>query len=188
MIDPLLADAVTGLGVSAADQFAVLGLVLVAAVLGAALGAEREMANKSAGMRTHMLVASGAALVVGVGDLIIHVDDGVGDASRTLHGVITGIGFLGAGAIIRHNDATIEGLTTAASLWFAGAVGAAAGLGVPILAAGVTALGFLVLRVVGKLEVRWDLSEGDDRDSGRPPPDRGADDDPGGGWSGPPTA
>ncbi|QGG97169.1 MgtC/SapB family protein [Actinomarinicola tropica] len=113
------------------------------------------MANKAAGVRTHMLVATGAALVVGVGDLLIHVDDGTGDPSRTLHGVITGLGFLGAGAIVRHRDATVEGLTTAASLWFAGAVGAGAGLGVPILAAGVTVIGLVVLRVVGRVEARW---------------------------------
>lgn len=188
MIALLLADAVTGLGVSAREQLAVLGLVAVAAVLGAALGAERELANKSAGMRTHMLVASGAALVVGVGDLVIHVDGGSGDASRTLHGVITGIGFLGAGAIIRHNDATIEGLTTAASLWFAGAIGAATGLGVPILAAGVTLIGFLVLRVVGGLEARWDVGEGDARHPDLPEGDPPSGNDPGGGSAGPPPA
>ncbi|WP_229022900.1 MgtC/SapB family protein [Actinomarinicola tropica] len=151
----MIATSVSGLDITAADQLTVLGLVAVAAVLGAALGAEREMANKAAGVRTHMLVATGAALVVGVGDLLIHVDDGTGDPSRTLHGVITGLGFLGAGAIVRHRDATVEGLTTAASLWFAGAVGAGAGLGVPILAAGVTVIGLVVLRVVGRVEARW---------------------------------
>lgn len=152
---PTITFGVSGLDLTAADQLQVLGLVAIAALLGAALGAEREAANKAAGVRTHMLVATGAALVVGVGDLLIHVDDGMGDPSRTLHGVITGLGFLGAGAIVRHRDATVEGLTTAASLWFAGAVGAATGLGVPILSAGVTVIGLVVLRVVARVEQRW---------------------------------
>lgn len=147
--------AVTGLDVSTRDELIVLGLVLLATLLGAALGAEREVANKSAGIRTHALVATGAALVVAVGDLVIHVDGGAGDTTRTLHGVITGLGFLGAGAIIRHNDATIEGLTTAASLWFAGAVGATVGMGLPVLAVGATVIGLVMLRLVGTVEARW---------------------------------
>lgn len=172
MVAPLsltLTPGVSGLDITAGEQLTVLGLVAVAALLGAALGAEREVANKAAGIRTHMLVATGAGLVVGIGDLLIQVGDGSGDATRTLHGVITGLGFLGAGAIVRHRDATVEGLTTAASLWFAGAVGAACGLGVPILAAGVTVIGLVVLRVVGRLEARLIDAEQGDRDPPRHP-------------------
>lgn len=150
--------AVTGIDVSIADQALVVGLVAAAAALGAVLGAERELAQKAAGVRTHMLVAAGSAVVVAVGDLLVRGDGGAGDPSRVIHGVITGIGFLGAGAIIRHSDATIEGLTTAASLWFAAGVGATCGLGLWVVALGATALGFVVLRAVGRLEARWEAS------------------------------
>jgi len=99
----------------------------VAVVLGGLLGYERESAGASAGLRTHMLVSLGAALFV-----LIPLQAGmkIEDVSRVLQGVTAGIGFLGAGAILKQRDKNdIRGLTTAASVWLTSAVGIAAGMG-----------------------------------------------------------
>jgi|SRR5436190_21155498 len=101
--------------------------VLVAAALGALLGWERQRAGKTAGLRTHMLVALGAALFV-----LFPAEAGmtIGDLSRVIQGVATGIGFLGAGTILKRAESEhIEGLTTAASIWLTGAIGMAVGAG-----------------------------------------------------------
>ena len=101
--------------------------LLLAAALGAALGYERERHGKSAGVRTHMLVALGSALFVLVPELA-----GVpeGDLTRVIQGVITGIGFLGAGSIIKsENEERVQGLTTAAGIWLTAAIGICCGLG-----------------------------------------------------------
>jgi putative Mg2+ transporter-C (MgtC) family protein len=101
--------------------------LFVAGLLGALLGAERESLGKAAGLRTHMLVALGAALFV-----LIPVEFGFqeGDIGRVIQGVATGIGFLGAGTIIkRKEESEITGLTTAAAIWLTAAVGLAAGAG-----------------------------------------------------------
>lgn len=142
------------LDVSVADQFVVFGLTALAALLGAVIGFEREVANKSAGARTHMLVAGGSALAVGVGQLLfVSESHGGGDPARSLHAVLTGIGFLCAGAIIRR-DSTVQGLTTAASLWFAASVGIAIGLQLYVVGVGATIIGLIVLRVVAMMEDR----------------------------------
>jgi len=101
-----------------------LGLALL---LGGALGFEREMAGRDAGLRTHMLVATGSALFV-----LVPLQAGFSqdNMSRVLQGLVSGIGFLGAGAIIKLSaEREVRGLTTAASLWLAAGVGVAAGLG-----------------------------------------------------------
>lgn len=101
--------------------------LLVAIALGAVLGYERETKGMAAGLRTHMLVALGAALFV-----LVPAQAGMSlsDLSRVLQGVIAGIGFLGAGAIIKlSQDREIRGLTTAASVWLTAAIGIAAGMG-----------------------------------------------------------
>jgi putative Mg2+ transporter-C (MgtC) family protein len=101
-----------------------LGLALL---LGGALGFEREMARRDAGLRTHMLVATGSALFV-----LVPLQAGFSqdNLSRVLQGLVSGIGFLGAGAIIKLSaEREVRGLTTAASLWLAAGVGVAAGLG-----------------------------------------------------------
>ena len=101
--------------------------LLVAVVLGGMLGYERESNGNSAGFRTHMLVALGAALFV-----LVPLEAGItpGELSRVIQGVITGIGFLGAGAIIKlSKEREIKGLTTAASVWLTAAIGVAAGMG-----------------------------------------------------------
>lgn len=100
--------------------------LLVAMVLGAILGYERESIGASAGLRTHMLVSLGSALFV-----LVPLQAGmqVADISRVLQGVTAGIGFLGAGAIIKMQNEDIKGLTTAAGIWLTAAVGVAAGMG-----------------------------------------------------------
>jgi len=99
----------------------------LAAVLGGILGYERERKGRSAGVRTHMLVAVGAALFV-LGPLQSGME--IGDMSRVLQGIIQGIGFLGAGAImVRSTRRQIEGLTTAANIWATAGIGIMAGLG-----------------------------------------------------------
>jgi len=101
--------------------------LLVASVLGGLLGYERETKGASAGLRTHMLVSVGSALFV-----LIPLQAGmsVQDLSRVLQGVTAGIGFLGAGAILKQRDNNdVKGLTTAASVWMTAAIGVAAGMG-----------------------------------------------------------
>jgi putative Mg2+ transporter-C (MgtC) family protein len=117
--------------------------LLTAAMLGGILGYQREHEGKSAGLRTHILVACGGALVV-----LASQQAGMtsADVSRIIQGVVTGIGFLGAGTIIKHKDAGhVRGLTTAAGIWFTAAVGMAAGLGRESLAFVATALALIVL-------------------------------------------
>lgn len=99
----------------------------LAVALGGLLGFERESRGQSAGLRTHMLVALGAALFVLVP---LQVGISTADLSRVLQGVIAGIGFLGAGAIIKLSaEQEIRGLTTAASIWLTAAIGVSAGMG-----------------------------------------------------------
>ena len=113
--------------------------LLLAVACSAVIGFEREAAQKDAGFRTHMLVGVGAAMFTIVG--IIGFD---GDPSRVAAQVVTGIGFLGAGAIFKEG-ATVKGLTTAAGLWAVAAVGMAAGAGSIVLAVAGTALVSTVL-------------------------------------------
>lgn len=120
--------------------------LLVAATLGGLLGYERERQGKSAGVRTHMLVAIGAALFV-----LIPQQAGASstDLSRVLQGLIAGVGFLGAGAIIMGNrEVETLGLTTAASIWVTAAIGVAAGMGRESTAVLSTLIALLILSVV----------------------------------------
>lgn len=120
--------------------------LLVAAALGGLLGYERERQGKSAGLRTHMLVAIGAALFV-----LIPQQAGASsaDLSRVLQGLIAGVGFLGAGAIIVGNrEVETRGLTTAASIWVTASIGAAAGMGRESTAVLSTLIALLILSVV----------------------------------------
>ncbi len=104
----------------------------VAAVLGGLLGIEREHKGKAAGIRTHMLVAMGSAMFV-----VVSQQSGIvaADMSRVLQGLIAGIGFLGAGTILKgHTEEKVQGLTTAAGIWMTAAIGVAAGLGLEVTA------------------------------------------------------
>lgn len=123
--------------------------LLLAALLGGVLGYEREQKGKAAGVRTHMLVAMGAALFV-----LVPQQGGMqlGDMSRVIQGVIAGIGFLGAGAIIKnHSEENVQGLTTAAGVWMTAAIGIACGLGRESTAVLGTLLVLVVLAVVPRL-------------------------------------
>jgi putative Mg2+ transporter-C (MgtC) family protein len=127
----------------------VLRLVL-AAILGGALGFEREQKGKSAGIRTHMLVAIGSALFVFIPE---QVGVKVADMTRVLQGVISGIGFLGAGTIIKgKEEENVKGLTTAAGIWLTAAIGVAAGMGREASAVLSTALALIILALVPKFE------------------------------------
>ena len=120
--------------------------VLVAFALGGVIGLERERRAKVAGLRTHMLVAGGSALFT-VGSYALFAGQGtVQDPARVAAQIVTGIGFLGAGAIIR-SGGTVSGLTTAASIWMAAAVGMVAGAGGYALAIVSTAAAVIVLRL-----------------------------------------
>ncbi|MBE7366398.1 MgtC/SapB family protein [Ramlibacter pallidus] len=117
--------------------------LLVAAFLGGLLGLERELQGKAAGIRTHMLVASSSALIV-----VVPLQMGFeGDAlSRVLQGLLAGIGFLCAGAILKlEREEQVTGLTTAASVWMTSAIGIAAGLGREMTAALATLLVLFIL-------------------------------------------
>jgi putative Mg2+ transporter-C (MgtC) family protein len=121
-----------------------LGMALL---LSAAIGLEREMRQKSAGLRTHTLVGVGAALFMlvskyGFAD-VLQPGRVVLDPSRVAAQIVTGIGFLGAGIIFVRRD-SVRGLTTAAGVWVTAAVGAAAGTGLPVLAALATGVYFIV--------------------------------------------
>jgi putative Mg2+ transporter-C (MgtC) family protein len=120
--------------------------VLVAFALGGAIGLERERRAKVAGLRTHMLVAGGAALFT-VGSYALFAGQGtVRDPSRVAAQIVTGVGFLGAGAIIQSGGA-VAGLTTAASIWVAAAIGMVAGTGAYPLAVVSTLVVVVVLRL-----------------------------------------
>ncbi|MCD6135646.1 MgtC/SapB family protein [Candidatus Bipolaricaulota bacterium] len=143
------------------EEWTLLIRVLVAAALAGVIGAERELHGRPAGLRTHLLVGTGAALVMVTFALTARVlpSDGVWgqlvrvDPGRLAAGIITGIGFLGAGTILRTGD-WVFGLTTAASIWFVGALGIAAGEGLYILATGGMLIGLIVLTVMDRLEQR----------------------------------
>lgn len=130
------------------DQLIIALRTLVASILGAIVGIERWKSGKEAGMRTHALVAAAAALGVGLGELIIMGSDG--DSTRTLHAVITGIGFIGAGAILHGKERT-SGLTTAASVFNVAIIGACAGLGAIVLATMGAFASLIVLRGFGRV-------------------------------------
>jgi putative Mg2+ transporter-C (MgtC) family protein len=133
----------------------------LAALLGGAIGFERETLNKAAGLRTHMLVALGAALFMVSSILLIFEfnpegQPGRGDVTRIGSTIVTGIGFL-AGGIIFTSGRRPRGITTAAGLWVATAVGMAVGAGFYITAAGATALALVILTLVQKLQVALDM-------------------------------
>lgn len=120
--------------------------LLVAAALGGLLGYEREKQGKSAGVRTHMLVAIGAALFVLIPQ---QAGASTADLTRVLQGLIAGVGFLGAGAIILGTkQVETRGLTTAAGIWVTAAIGVAAGMGRESTAVLSTLVALFVLSVV----------------------------------------
>lgn len=126
--------------------------LIVAAALGGLVGAEREYVGKAAGLRTHMIVALGAALFV-----LAPAEAGLaeGDVSRIIQGVAAGIGFIGAGTILKQPDRLeVHGLTTAASIWLTASVGVAAAVGPLWLPAFCVLIALVILFVFAAIERR----------------------------------
>ncbi|HET6976722.1 MAG TPA: MgtC/SapB family protein [Pyrinomonadaceae bacterium] len=141
-MDPLWQELTTGFP-DRTRLAIVLIRVISAVLLGAILGIERERAGKPAGLRTHMIVCLGTAVVVLACTEAKMSLDGI---SRVVQGIVTGIGFVGAGTILKLTEQReVKGLTTAAGLWMTGAIGVAAGLGALGLAVIGTVLALLVL-------------------------------------------
>lgn len=137
--------------------------LLLAALLGGVLGFERERSGKAAGLRTHMLVSVGAALFV-----LIPQQAGMSlsDLSRVIQGVVAGIGFIGAGAILKQAaEQEVKGLTTAAGLWLTAAIGIAAGLGRETSAILGAFLAFIILSALLRAS-QWLNSPGDQGNTG----------------------
>jgi putative Mg2+ transporter-C (MgtC) family protein len=138
---------------SNAEEFIRVVLRMLAAVaLGGLVGLERERAGKAAGLRTHMLITLGAALVMIVAG---RMEMDANDQSRVIQGLVAGVGFLGAGAILKITDERrIRGLTTAAGIWMTASIGIAVGAGKLATAAVATLLTFVVLWLLHRMEQR----------------------------------
>ncbi|MBD1585600.1 MgtC/SapB family protein [Pseudomonas typographi] len=129
----------------------IVSRLLLALLLGGLLGLQREHSGKAAGLRTHMLVCTGAALFI----LAPQMSGAGQDAlSRTIQGVVAGIGFLGAGTILKGSELDtqrVKGLTTAAGLWMTAAIGVAVGMGREATAVVATVLAWLMLAAVPRV-------------------------------------
>lgn len=157
-------------------ELQLLGMVALAALLGGLIGFDREIADKPAGLRTHMLVAAAAALLVGLAPSLtrsLDVPESLvqSDPIRVMEAVITGVAFLGAGTIIREK-AGVEGLTTAASLLFVAAVGMTVALSHYALAVALTLFNLLVLRGVKLVDEKLLSKVNNDESEAKPPPDQ----------------
>jgi putative Mg2+ transporter-C (MgtC) family protein len=130
------------------EEFALMALKLVVAIgLGGLVGLERQLDRKPAGLRTHMLVSLGACLFT-----VVSIEGFGMDPARVAAGIVTGIGFLGAGAIMSSGH-HVRGITTAATLWVTAAIGLSVGVGMYVTAVLASLLVFFVLKM-------WKLEEG----------------------------
>ncbi len=135
--------------------------LLIAVILGGIVGYERERAHKMAGIRTHALVAMGAALVT---IMSLYGFDVLGegytyDPGRIISNVIVGIGFIGGGAILRKNNDIVVGITTASSLWVVGVIGITVGLGFNYIAFVTALLSYVILTIIWSLERNIESSQ-----------------------------
>jgi putative Mg2+ transporter-C (MgtC) family protein len=143
------------------QDLVILGRLVLAVVLGGLIGYERELADKPAGLRTHMLVAAAASLLISLGGVLIETYAGrafmQADPVRMIEAIIVGISFLGAGTIFRSRSAEqpVEGLTTAASILFTAVVGIAVALEKYVIAIGATAIILLITAGLGRLSARF---------------------------------
>ncbi|HYF01965.1 MAG TPA: MgtC/SapB family protein [Patescibacteria group bacterium] len=136
------------------SQIKIIGEVALAMFLGGLIGVEREIANKPAGFRTHMLVAGAAAMLVALGEVVaidflknVPNEAVRSDPMRIIGAIVTGVSFLGAGTIFRNQKGEhVEGLTTAATILLSAAIGTAVSVKQIVLAIGVTVLSLAVLR------------------------------------------
>lgn len=131
--------------------------LLAACLFGGVIGYIRERGGKAAGLRTHILVCLGSALFTVVSIYMATTFKGV-DASRIASTVVTGIGFIGAGAIIQEGGA-VRGITTAASIWAVSAIGLAVGCGMYITATASTLIALLVLQALSMVERKYIRTE-----------------------------
>ena len=153
-----MSSAIDEMGQALAQEFSVpdaatlaviAARVLTAALLGGLIGWERERKGRAAGLKTHILVSIGSALFV-LAPLLADIDGG--DVTRVMQGIVSGIGFLGAGAIIKmEKDERVEGLTTAAGIWMTAAIGMAAGMGQEMVAVITTVVALMVVSAVPRV-------------------------------------
>ena len=144
-------------------EIQILAYVALAMLLGGLIGLDREAARKPAGLRTHMLVSGAAALLVLLGQVMVRNYDAnvaihlTSDPIRIIEAVITGVSFLGAGTLIRNqrDGGHVEGLTTAASLFLAAAMGVSVALAQFVVALGLTVRILAVPRLRGEVENRF---------------------------------
>jgi putative Mg2+ transporter-C (MgtC) family protein len=135
----------------AGEAIRIVVRILAATLAGAVVGYERERTGKAAGLRTHMLVALSSAIFV-LGPIETGMSES--DVSRVVQGVAAGIGFLGAGTILKlAGEGEVRGLTTAAGIWLTAAVGVAAGLGRVGLALLSAILAWIILAIVARFEL-----------------------------------
>ena len=136
--------------------------MVVSLLLGTLVGLERQMGRKPAGLRTHVLVCIGSTMFVLTTKHAVMAFGGASlDATRVVHGVVTGVGFLGAGSIMR-TEGYVHGLTTAASVWMVAAIGVAVGVHAYSLAVIGTVLGLIVLEFFRWVERFLAPSEGEE--------------------------
>jgi putative Mg2+ transporter-C (MgtC) family protein len=129
-------------GIEVAIEVEMVLRLLLATALGGIIGYQRERAGKPAGLRTHILICVGAALFTVAS---LYGFGAAADPARIAAGIVAGIGFIGAGAIMRRGEGVIEGLTTAATIWVVAAIGLAAGAGLYLVSAVTTAVVTIVL-------------------------------------------
>ncbi|MCC7008811.1 MAG: MgtC/SapB family protein [Acidobacteria bacterium] len=151
-----------------ADVWALAGRLVIATLLGAAVGLNREMSLKPAGLRTHALVSLGAALMMLTGLLLTSAEQGDAAApGRVIQGIVAGVGFIGGGVILHRADLRgVHGLTTAASIWIVAATGIAVGAGLWRAAVIAVLLSLLILTLGGPIDrvvrrTRGDRSDDD---------------------------
>jgi len=135
--------------------------LLLSTLLGAVIGWERFVDHKPAGLRTHTLVCVGsAAFIVATQHALAVTGGNASDVTRTIQGLITGIGFLGAGTILQTRDGSVRGLTTAATIWLVAGIGITVAVGEPVLAVALTGIAIVVLRGFRWVEEAWDRRHG----------------------------
>ncbi|WP_202905331.1 MgtC/SapB family protein [Luteimonas abyssi] len=147
----------------AGEMTVILARVLTAAVLGGLIGWEREHKGRAAGLKTHILVAIGSALFV-LAPLLYGIEGA--EVTRVMQGIVSGIGFLGAGAILKLDKGErVEGLTTAAGIWMTAAIGMAAGMGEEWAAIITTLAAYIVVTLLPRLTGRRKATDMGDTDS-----------------------
>ncbi len=132
-------------------EFILASRLIAAALLGGFIGMEREIMNRTAGLRTHVMVSIGSALFTILSIYFFSYNEGPRDPARIAAQIVSGIGFLGAGAIMKHG-ATVHGLTTAATLWVVAAIGMSCGAGAFVVAGATCIISLLTLVTLRRLE------------------------------------